>query len=239
MNGNSASLSGKEVPSSGKKGRDFATANFSNLERGSLIQILKHYSSLRSDAMEKSKEELVAIVEGVFKEAHVVTDEVLDNFAKRFCYSSADSSQARKRQRATREHLEAPARIGEQVAAKFTRVSDGTGWVLGNIMEYDAGSESYNVQDEDDVSRIMNLSKYDVKRLDESCVGLKRGDGVLAVYPETTSFYRATVARRGQHDVIVRFEDDEDENGILHPKRVPARFVLNMDLFEESDYDSN
>ena len=35
----------------------------------------------------------------------------------------------------------------------------------------------------------------DVKRLDDHSARLRKGDQVLAVFPETTSFYRATVVK--------------------------------------------
>jgi hypothetical protein len=120
----------------------------------------------------------------------------------------------------------------------------------------------YTIQDEDDSSKIVTLAYCDVKRLDDNADYYRRGDMVLAVFPETTSFYRATIAktpkppqsrtkegsagsareglrdRNGDRDatnngnetmwdVIVRFEDDEDEKGKkCPPRRVPARFVL-------------
>lgn len=49
----------------------------------------------------------------------------------------------------------------------------------------------YLVQDEDDSNRIMVLLHTNVKRLDHQNSHLKRGDEVLAVFPETTSFYPA------------------------------------------------
>ena len=209
--------------------------DFRKLERGALVQVLKHYAVVQSDLVDMSKDDLALMAARSFNSQPVVTDEVVNDFSKRFCHSSADSSLARKRMRAMRDGFDAPARIGEQIAAKFTRSTESGSWVLGNVVEYDAQSELYAVQDEDDVSRIMSLEKREVRRLDESCSHLKRGDAVLAVYPETTSFYRATVAKRGINDAIVRFEDDEDEAGVLHAKRVPVRFVLSADVFDDED----
>ena len=133
------------------------------------------------------------------------------------------------------DDVDGVAKVHEQVAAKVSLSEENGSWILASVVKYDATSDAYAVQDEDDVSRIMSLEKREVRRLDESCSHLKRGDEVLAVYPETTSFYRATVAKRGINDVIVRFEDDEDEAGVLHAKRVPARFVLSADVFDDED----
>jgi len=92
----------------------------------------------------------------------------------------------------------------------------------------------YEIQDEDDVSRILQLPATAVRRLEDSASHLNKGDLVLAVFPETTSFYRAEVVRtpippahgNSYWDVIVRFCDDEDDDGRTPARRVPARFVL-------------
>jgi len=42
---------------------------------------------------------------------------------------------------------------------------------------------------------VIQLSYDDVRRLDDSSANLRRGDSVLAVFPETTSFYRAVVVK--------------------------------------------
>jgi SAGA-associated factor 29 len=91
------------------------------------------------------------------------------------------------------------------------------------------------VQDEDDASRVMRLDAADVRKLGEPVSSLHRGDRVLAVFPETTSFYRGAVAKNpkgANSDVLVRFDDDEDEAGRPLIRRVPARFVLYDDESE-------
>ena len=63
---------------------------------------------------------------------------------------------------------------------------------------------------------------------------LHKGDQVLAVFPETTSFYRAVISKAprrcagGAIECIVKFEDDEDESGRTPHRRVHSRFVLPM-----------
>lgn len=97
------------------------------------------------------------------------------------------------------------------------------------MLYYDAASEKYEVQDEDDASRVMRLDAADVRKLGEAVSLLHRGDRVLAVFPETTSFYRGAVAKNpkgANSDVLLRFDDDEDEAGRPLIRRVPARFVL-------------
>lgn len=138
-----------------------------------------------------------------------------------------------------REVLDAtPACLGEQIAAKV----NGS-WILGNVLDYEASSGQYAVQDEDDVSRVVTLSWTDIRRLEDSAIHLRKGDSVLAVFPETTCFYRATLAKSPKQptgstwEVVVRFEDDEDETGKIPARRVPARFVLRRGLVEDDDSD--
>lgn len=117
----------------------------------------------------------------------------------------------------------------EQVAAKVSKSNENGSWILGNILEYHVQSQVYEVQDEDDISRTINLNPDDVKRLEDTTAHLRKGDKVLAVFPETTSFYRALVVKNPKApgwEVIVRFEDDEDATGKAPARKVPARFVL-------------
>lgn len=61
---------------------------------------------------------------------------------------------------------------------------------------------------------------------------LSRGDIVFAVYPDTTSFYQATIvqtARKvsgGGSFVMVNFVDDSDEHGITHDKAVQLKHIM-------------
>jgi hypothetical protein len=69
----------------------------------------------------------------------------------------------------------------------------------------------------------------------------QKGDSVLAVYPDTTSFYPATIVsgppRKNANAsnsttpaaaavVVVNFLDDSDEFGITHDKVVPLDHVM-------------
>lgn len=127
----------------------------------------------------------------------------------------------------------------------MTKSNEDGSWILGNVLDYDPKSQCYEIQDEDDVSRVMILAFSDVRRLEDASQSLRRGDSVLAVFPETTSFYRAVVAKNpkasrggdaGGSDVIVKFDDDEDDSGKNPARRVPARFVLRRgDVEDEND----
>jgi SGF29 tudor-like domain len=63
---------------------------------------------------------------------------------------------------------------------------------------------------------------------------LRVGDTVYAVYPDTTSFYQATVVQvppRKQSGapgafVMVTFVDDSDDFGITHDKAIPLKHIM-------------
>ena len=120
--------------------------------------------------------------------------------------------------------------------------------ILGNVIGVDESNNTYVVEDEDDESRTsVVLPFHDVRRLEDSAEHLRRGDSVLAVFPETTSFYRGVVVKNpkapahsnGLWEVIVRFEDDEDETGKAPPRRIPSRFVLRREDVEQDDDDDD
>ena len=63
---------------------------------------------------------------------------------------------------------------------------------------------------------------------------LARGDIIYAVYPDTTSFYQATVVKPpqkvsgGDSFVMVNFKDDGDEHGITHDKAVLMQHIMRV-----------
>jgi hypothetical protein len=60
---------------------------------------------------------------------------------------------------------------------------------------------------------------------------MTRGDVIFAVYPDTTSFYQATVVQLPRKAnpgafVMVHFVDDSDEFGVTHDKAVPLKYIM-------------
>ena len=49
---------------------------------------------------------------------------------------------------------------------------------------------------------------------------------MYAVYPDTTSFYLATVSTSKNNIVMVHFRDDGDEHDVTHEKAVPLWLVM-------------
>lgn len=96
-------------------------------------------------------------------------------------------------------------------------------------MQYDNNTGMYKLADEDvDSNKIFDLPSSQVIVVNPN-PDLSKGDTVFAVYPDTTSFYQATVVqvpRKSGNFVLVNFVDDSDENGVTHDKAVPPHHVI-------------
>jgi len=151
---------------------------------------------------------------------------------------------------------------GDQVAAKVTRTDENGSWILAYVLRFYPESETYDVQDEDDTSKLIRLPWDHVMRLSTGTQGwFAKGARVMAIFPETTSFYRAIVSKQpvwtsgtsaeesaggvgNAHkprvkEVILKFEDDEDqESGKTPHRRVPSRYVIPLPqqyFYEDED----
>jgi SGF29 tudor-like domain len=149
-----------------------------------------------------------------------------------------------------RQRNKLAARPGEQVAAKVTRTEDNGSWILASVTRFYADTEAYDVQDDDDTSKLIRLPWNHVMRLSMGTEGrFHKGKDCMAIFPETTSFYRAKVSKspvwkldRNRSPIvaqmIVKFEDDEDANGRTPHRRVPARYVIPIPadyFYDEAD----
>ena len=138
----------------------------------------------------------------------------------------------------------------------------GSEWILGKILGYDTATGLYTISDEDTESNkgiYATMKEYSliccpvhvsltrhgfyctVFQLPEEQViltgqveNLKKGDAIYGVYPETTSFYQATVVQAPRKStstnsnafVMVNFHDDADEFGVTHEKPVLLKNVI-------------
>jgi hypothetical protein len=101
-------------------------------------------------------------------------------------------------------------------------------WILAKIISYDKSTKTYTLSDEDALStEIYSIPSSRVIALNKSSV-YTRGDVVYAVYPDTTSFYLATVSTSKNNFVMVHFRDDGDEHGVTHEKAVPVWLVMRV-----------
>ncbi|CAM9775235.1 unnamed protein product [Scytosiphon promiscuus] len=84
------------------------------------------------------------------------------------------------------------AQPGDQVA--FQEDADSE-WVLGRVLSWMHETGQYEVMDEDDNSKKITIDEHQqVIPLEGRSERLQKGDDVLAVYVDTTSFYHATIA---------------------------------------------
>lgn len=112
-------------------------------------------------------------------------------------------------------------------------------WILAKVMSQDAETGMYKLADEDvESNKIFNLPESQVVVLG-GVDRLSRGDIIYAVYPDTTSFYQATVVQAprkvsgGESFVMVNFKDDSDEHGITHDKAVLMKHVMRVPRRQE------
>eukprot|EP00977_Amphora_coffeiformis_P020900 scaffold8605_cov178-Amphora_coffeaeformis.AAC.19 len=210
--------------------------------------------AIRDDA---PPSELAVAVARHFETLEVPEDEAIDGFlekldkgeqavdyARRTRVMTGRPRQARRRQYA--------ARPGEQVAAKVTRTDENGSWILAAVQRFYPENECYDVQDEDDTSKLIRLPWTHVMQLSTnfSAERYTKNRPCMAIFPETTSFYRAIVSKSpvwtwdDNHrapvvsELVVKFEDDEDAAGQTPHRRVPARYVIPLPseyFHQESD----
>uniref|UniRef100_A0A7S2YU48 SGF29 C-terminal domain-containing protein n=1 Tax=Entomoneis paludosa TaxID=265537 RepID=A0A7S2YU48_9STRA len=161
-------------------------------------------------------------------------------------FDGREYSQAQRKRRRSKW----AARQGEQVAAKVTRTDENGSWILASVQRFYPDTETYDVQDEDDTSKLIRLPWSHVMRLSTGTEGCFQKDtDCMAIFPETTSFYRSKVSkspvwkldRSGTpmvKEIIVKFEDDEDAQGRTPHRRVPSRYVIPIPqeyFYDETD----
>lgn len=107
-------------------------------------------------------------------------------------------------------------------------------WILAKVISYDNETGTYNLSDEDvESNKIFHLPESQVVVLGRNTDRLSRGDVIFAVYPDTTSFYQATVVQAPRKTganafVLVNFQDDGDEHGVTHDKPVLLKHVMRV-----------
>ena len=180
-----------------------------------------------------------------FESLEVPEDEAIEGFLERLEKGHQATAYARRtaaypslRPRRRRQYA---ARPGEQVAAKVTRTDENGSWILAAVQRFYPETETYDVQDEDDTSKLIRLPWTHVMQLSNTS-GVEsrytKGKECMAIFPETTSFYRAVVSKAPVwtwddqrhcpvvHELVVKFEDDEDAAGRTPHRRVPSRYVI-------------
>lgn len=132
------------------------------------------------------------------------------------------------------------AKAGDMVAA-FVPSPDGDGskvWVLGEVLQYTLGSGKYEIDDIDEEQK----ERHSIGRRRVIALPIMRANPttnpealfpketlVLALYPQTTCFYRAIIDKTPEdpsQDYMVSFEDATYTEGYSPPLAVPQRYVI-------------
>mmetsp|Transcript_17586 Transcript_17586/g.26451 ORF Transcript_17586/g.26451 Transcript_17586/m.26451 type:complete len:252 (+) Transcript_17586:3-758(+) len=211
------------------------TVDFRHLSIESLrTYIVRHRLNVALDSM--SHDELAVFVANHFAATPVDEESVLSRFFEALDkHASRDDDDEDNMEVIEYEEDDETAKPGEQVAAKITSLDENGSWILASVVALNRRTNTYQVQDEDDPTKLVELPAARIRRLENEELGyeLQKGDRVLAIFPETTSFYRAIVSKTPKrnaqgliYDVVLKFEDDEDDAGRTPHRRVAVRYVL-------------
>ncbi|KAG5187584.1 SGF29 tudor-like domain-containing protein [Tribonema minus] len=224
--------------------------DFNKLTERSLLNYCGHHNIHTSVGLPASKQALAAACARHFRTWQIDEEDVLKAFSDHVSTGFASrelggavkfrkrarpggdatqsSSKAARSPQSTSAGMSA-MKPGEKVAARTNPNDDNGSWILASVQRYYANLDKYEVADEDDTSRKFMVDACFVLRLTDNVEGLHKGGAVLAMFPDTTSFYKGKMAKslkRGMTEALVQFEDDEDETGKTPNRRIDARYVF-------------
>lgn len=130
------------------------------------------------------------------------------------------------------------AKVGDMVAALARGPDDDENWILAEVLHYNHGSCKYDVDDIDEEQkerhtlsrrRVVPLPLLRANPTTDPGALFPKGALVMALYPQTTCFYRALVHEPPsgpQEDYLVLFEDSSYPEGYSPPLAVAQRYVI-------------
>ncbi|KAL6551455.1 SAGA-associated factor 29 A [Orobanche gracilis] len=127
-----------------------------------------------------------------------------------------------------RSHLESLASLkGEQVAARITQEEAGKDeWFVVKVLDEEPGDDEESTGQRKYKLPMSHIIPFPKRNDLSSLADFPPGKHVLAVYPETTALYKATVVQaRKIDDYVLEFDDDE-EDGSLPQRLVPFHRVV-------------
>ncbi|XP_053213166.1 SAGA-associated factor 29-like [Panonychus citri] len=129
-------------------------------------------------------------------------------------------------------------KVGDMVAALVKGPDDDENWILAEIVSYNSNTNKYEIDDIDEEQKERHtLSRRRVIPLplmranpetDQEAL-FEKGTLILALYPQTTCFYRAIVQeppKTAQEEYQVLFEDSSYPDGYSPALSVPQRYVI-------------
>jgi SAGA-associated factor 29 len=136
------------------------------------------------------------------------------------------------------------------VAARISGTSDSDEeemWIKANVLNYIPQHKKYEVEDVDIEESSKSRKRYKLPRkylipLSKDFsehTPFKKGTQVLAMYPDTTTFYPAIVhsspSPSNNYTYQVKFEDDQDDTGRTPARKVSYKHVVAIPEKQESD----
>ncbi|TKS91221.1 SAGA-associated factor 29 [Collichthys lucidus] len=122
------------------------------------------------------------------------------------------------------------AKQGDKVAARVKAVDGDEQWILAEVVSYNHSTNKYEVDDIDEEGKeIIPLPQWKANPETDPEALFSKDQLVLALYPQTTCFYRAlihTPPHRPQDDYSVLFEDTSYADGYSPPLNVAQRYVV-------------
>ena len=220
--------------------------NFQQLPQESLSQYYSHFH-LRSRPDATEGELAVGVAQHFDQFFELKPAETEDAVINAFVMRYKNEKRPHSRRQAGRQAAAAAAgadgdggggmEVGDQVAAKI-----GSDWILGLVTKTFPSKGKVQVEDldsDDDDSGKQNkryhmLGPSMVKALtgtDEEGASLGLHSRVMAVYPQTTSFYPGTVVQAPRSvtaaRLVIKFDDDEDaDTGVTAEHRIQRTHVL-------------
>ena len=147
-----------------------------------------------------------------------------------------------QQQRAYGEHAMSSMDVGDLVAANVGALNQSSGgqeWIVATVTRYSPTEREFEIvdADEDAEKHVYRLPQKFVIPLPKTASvkqsqNFPAGTSVLAVYPNTTTFYKAKVVQPARRlpnaeysEFVLEFEDDGDADGQAH-RPVPFRHVV-------------
>lgn len=131
------------------------------------------------------------------------------------------------------------SKSGDKVAARVKNADDEENWILAEVVSYNPDLEIYQVDDidaEDGQERhklkkelVVPLPLWRANPITDTEAIFPKDAIVLALYPQTTCFYRGIVSeppRTPQEDYLILFEDSSYIEGYSPPLHVPQLYVV-------------
>eukprot|EP00010_Vexillifera_abyssalis_P009608 CAMPEP_0201548244 /NCGR_PEP_ID=MMETSP0173_2-20130828/4771_1 /ASSEMBLY_ACC=CAM_ASM_000268 /TAXON_ID=218659 /ORGANISM="Vexillifera sp., Strain DIVA3 564/2" /LENGTH=262 /DNA_ID=CAMNT_0047957561 /DNA_START=125 /DNA_END=913 /DNA_ORIENTATION=- len=206
-------------------------------------QVHKEIVEKRQQALERKASAAAAATSSDQKTTTTTTtmdDDEVNERKKEAATSSVGKTQGAGKSTQPRPEQPRHLAIGSRVAAKVRAPDSGeTVWILASVVQYYRESNRYKVEDAEvdelelaqtDSIKYHILDPNEIIALPDASLGesvqFRKGESVLAMFPNTSSFYPATFVRRSRDTMLVQFEDDEDETGQTPERSVHRNFVV-------------